>query len=413
MIKKRIAVKIPKNGLSSFTIDFQIPVRAVNARDKAGKIKASKQGSTKAQVTPRHTFKSGTVYGVEISALVTPSIQQLNGMQIIDWPSMELYKVALLEKPYQILGFGKLQHHEGVWEATENISDNLVSHVATKRIARIELGDPPTYYLTGKLFCDCSAGGRIRKLTLQKPQNSPRQRVTLISSILSSSEIKDEQNNEKLVIENVCEPGETKTIDIKWKIQFLPINHYQVDMGKMQTLRLAIKNSSKLKQLIQGNQSQWDIDHTGIRQVAMAAAKETSIFKAHRLLFEFCNRRINYERNGIRIPTAEAFDKQIGDCSEFADLLVSLHRAAGIPSRIKEGLIIDLPPTKKLPEGHAWVEFLSNNGWVPCDPTWGILLGVTAQHVDMHTQSTGMIPHAFEAEVSGPKSVIEWKILVE
>ena len=45
LIKKRIAIKIPKNGLQSFTIDFQIPVRAVNARDKAGKIKATKQGT--------------------------------------------------------------------------------------------------------------------------------------------------------------------------------------------------------------------------------------------------------------------------------------------------------------------------------------------------------------------------------
>ena len=111
LIKKRIAVKIEKNGLQSFTIDFQIPVRAVNARDKGGKIKATKQGKSKVEVTPRHNFKPGTVYGVEISALVTPTIQQFNGMKIIDWPAMDLYKVSLLEKPYQILGFRKLRLH--------------------------------------------------------------------------------------------------------------------------------------------------------------------------------------------------------------------------------------------------------------------------------------------------------------
>ncbi|MHA2091512.1 MAG: transglutaminase-like domain-containing protein [Candidatus Kariarchaeaceae archaeon] len=397
LLRKRIALRIPKEGLDAFMIDFHMPIMGVKGKDKFGKIRTTKVGESNVQVEPATQLKEGA-YGVELSALVEPRTTEYGGMKVIDWPTMDLYKV---------LGFKSLILKEGVWEATNNISSGLTSHVASKRISRIELGAPPTYYLQGKLYFNCTEGGRIKSINLHQPQTNQRHQSTLLTPINRSQTVLDKQKNQRLLIEDVCRPGDEKTMSIDWKVQFLPIDHYQVHkLGEMKTLRMAIDGSDNLQHLLQPNSPQWDLEHGGIRKIAQAATAETSIFRAHRLLFEFCNRRLNYEINGIRIPTAEAFEKKIGDCSEFADLLVSLHRATGIPSRIKEGLII----TKGTPEGHAWVEFLTQKGWIPCDPTWGLLLGVTGQHIELHTQSTGNIPNAYEAEVLGSCTPVRWDL---
>jgi len=60
-------------------------------------------------------------------------------------------------------------------------------------------------------------------------------------------------------------------------------------------------------------------------------------------------------------------NKEIGDCTQFADLVISLLRAASIPARYVVGQPLDLPPL-----AHAWVEaWLNINessfGWVQID----------------------------------------------
>ncbi len=64
-----------------------------------------------------------------------------------------------------------------------------------------------------------------------------------------------------------------------------------------------------------------------------------------------------------------------GDCTEYADLTITLNRAGGIPARFLEGVayssssdgIVTSNETK-----HDWLEvYLPATGWVPMDPTWG------------------------------------------
>ena len=83
-----------------------------------------------------------------------------------------------------------------------------------------------------------------------------------------------------------------------------------------------------------------------------------------------------------------AYDNQMGDCSEYSSLMVTLLRCQGIPARKVTGFVISADPTIK-PYigqewsffsrsggqtnilGHAWVEYyIPEIGWIACDPTW-------------------------------------------
>jgi len=78
-----------------------------------------------------------------------------------------------------------------------------------------------------------------------------------------------------------------------------------------------------------------------------------------------------------------------GDCTEYADLMIALSRASGVPARFIEGVtysrdgFYDEGQTK-----HDWLEvFLPGSGWVPMDPTWGennpdtYFAGLSSDHI--------------------------------
>ncbi len=83
-----------------------------------------------------------------------------------------------------------------------------------------------------------------------------------------------------------------------------------------------------------------------------------------------------------------AYDNQLGDCSEYSSLMITLLRCQGIPARKVTGFVISADPTIKPYVGqewsffsrsggqtnilgHAWVEYyVPNIGWIACDPTW-------------------------------------------
>ncbi len=84
-----------------------------------------------------------------------------------------------------------------------------------------------------------------------------------------------------------------------------------------------------------------------------------------------------------------AYENRKGDCSEYADLMITLLRIQNIPARKITGLLVSNDPTFRpvvgqeytynwgntgKPDdtlGHAWVEYyVPAIGWIACDPTW-------------------------------------------
>ncbi len=63
---------------------------------------------------------------------------------------------------------------------------------------------------------------------------------------------------------------------------------------------------------------------------------------------------------------AKFIEYKTGDCSEYADLFVTLCRAKAIPARVITGFLAEFDETPR----HTWAEiYLSQYGWVPFDPT--------------------------------------------
>lgn len=89
--------------------------------------------------------------------------------------------------------------------------------------------------------------------------------------------------------------------------------------------------------------------------------------------------RITQEVNRLgALGALEAPDQAV--CMEFTDLTIALMRAVGIPAREIDGFAYtgDVTHQPTLPDSlHSWVQiYLSNQGWVNLDPTWGAVSGI-------------------------------------
>lgn len=88
-------------------------------------------------------------------------------------------------------------------------------------------------------------------------------------------------------------------------------------------------------------------------------------------------------------------DDPRGDCTEFADLLTTLGRSLGIPSRTVFGLAYagGQPPAFRF---HAWNELRGDDGWQVVDPTWN-QSSVDATHIPL----SGNVAAAMQLLTSG------------
>ncbi|MGN0375002.1 MAG: transglutaminase domain-containing protein [Butyrivibrio sp.] len=86
-----------------------------------------------------------------------------------------------------------------------------------------------------------------------------------------------------------------------------------------------------------------------------------------------------YQKNitGIDTTAEEAWNLGKGVCQDYAHILITLCRLAGIPARYVVGMMTG--------EGysHAWVEILSENRWYGLDPTNDVV--VTESHIKIGT----------------------------
>lgn len=70
--------------------------------------------------------------------------------------------------------------------------------------------------------------------------------------------------------------------------------------------------------------------------------------------------------NPGEVGAAQALRLGTGDCTEFADVFVTLMRIKGVPARVAEGLVTKGRDTLK----HNWAEFHAYGlGWIPVDPS--------------------------------------------
>lgn len=101
-------------------------------------------------------------------------------------------------------------------------------------------------------------------------------------------------------------------------------------------------------------------------------------------IYDFVSQYISWPPKGVdRINASQsalnALETREGVCGDFANLMVALLRANGIPAKSISGLSMQnsLLPTNKKEEwshqgaAHAWVEFYAEGKWHFADPSWG------------------------------------------
>ncbi len=110
-------------------------------------------------------------------------------------------------------------------------------------------------------------------------------------------------------------------------------------------------------------------------------------FNNPQAVYDYVVDYLNYDFNQIentttRVPVSNVLNSKMAICTGYADLFVTLARAAGIPSRELEGYALTnndklRPLSLKKDVLHSWVEYYDDqkNTWIQLDPTWADTTG--------------------------------------
>lgn len=105
-------------------------------------------------------------------------------------------------------------------------------------------------------------------------------------------------------------------------------------------------------------------DDEGVRQIASSVVHEgDSAWEAARALQRWTAENMHFDLGIAVVPASEVAKDHGGTCFGYSVLLGSLARAAGIPSRVRIGLVY----AGGIWGGHAWVELLIGNEWISID----------------------------------------------
>lgn len=100
-----------------------------------------------------------------------------------------------------------------------------------------------------------------------------------------------------------------------------------------------------------------------LRLAKELVGSETDAFQAALRLERWVAENMNFDLGIVFAPATEIIRNRRGTCVGYATLLVSLARAAGLPSRIVMGYVYALG----MFGGHAWAEIMIGEKWVPLD----------------------------------------------
>ncbi|NHJ87662.1 MAG: transglutaminase domain-containing protein [Asgard group archaeon] len=392
LVKKYFAGYNEHNyAISSLTIITTLPIINVKAEDKFGKlnteVKKASDTQTEIQILFRKPIPSKGKYSYKLTQLIDDSIvEQIGSTKILNWPNENITRIWIENQElFFVSVLAQIKQHDNSVEIIPiSGARNLISHTRNSSAIRIEYGYSSKYRLefdysiTNETANPCTEV----EVDLTLPATTKYQKVKLINVPEGSNVEKDRDGNTRLKFTIDRLEGHEKIasaikLEVSLEKQFI---NYETKLGNYSNYQTITKEGSLGFDLIQGSKY-WSINNPKIIELVKAAIQgyqETE--DVVRILFEFVNQKIDYERNNTRETADKTLENRIGDCSEMSDLFVTLLRRARIPSRVIHGWIYD-PETNEL-DGHAWVEYFTPNlGWIQCDPTWGVFAGVSCQQI--------------------------------
>ena len=125
-------------------------------------------------------------------------------------------------------------------------------------------------------------------------------------------------------------------------------------------------------------QPYWEVDAPKIQEVASELkSNEKKIYNVLLKDYLFVTETVDYDKlkkgvSNVRQGALTTLEGGSSVCMEYSDLLITLLRAQGIPSRAAFGYGFDHRSAAGTQEKHQWAEtYFPNYGWVAVDPTWG------------------------------------------
>lgn len=149
----------------------------------------------------------------------------------------------------------------------------------------------------------------------------------------------------------------------------------------------------KTSQLLEGN-SRFPIESLELQRVVSKtiSASDSDLIKLEKLLNWFSEpANIRYDGStGSRYGTATVLKQHFGRCWDYADLFVTMARAAGLPSRQVYGWLHES-------EGHVWCDVIVDGHWQMVDPTTGTITG--SDYLPFCISSDGEFPLLYASKV--------------
>jgi len=184
---------------------------------------------------------------------------------------------------------------------------------------------------------------------------------------------------------NEAIPTEKNINRVELKIFGASIKDFLVENERQEILEQT--DEFILARFSRGNELKEPDEHTSVTQFLKATTKynwknetlhsinptseleENTIEGKVKALLDFTSNYIEYDFT-LEASLQEIIDKKLGDCTEYAQLFVSLARLNGIPAREVSGLAYNYSDDNPMFYGHAWAEVWINGRWKEVDPGW-------------------------------------------
>ena len=254
---------------------------------------------------------------------------------------------------------------------------------------------------------------RLNQRAYRVVERNPIGYLVSINSPLSPTEIQLDANFQALTLSTAnvfnierTEQGQAvniKQIEAKAHYSFLTdtplqeprlVEHLEVAFESAPSAALGQRTLSRGMVLDQaapdrflGETQRLPSSHPRVIDIVQVARRDSDDFIS--ALLDAANRELHYEPGRAAANVSEALQRGYGECNDFADLLTTLARAAGIPARTVYGLAYqpNSPPAFAF---HAWTEVHWDGRWQAMDPTFNQRI-TDATHIPLNDDEAALL----------------------
>lgn len=126
------------------------------------------------------------------------------------------------------------------------------------------------------------------------------------------------------------------------------------------------------------------------RQLKTIIGRERRADRIMQKIYDFVRGEVKYKSEKGSKSAAQTLEKLVADCGGQARLFAAFSRAAGIPSRIVGGLIIQ-GGVKRIT--HVWVENYIGGEWIPFDVVNGHYATLPDDYLEMYRGDYALVKH--------------------